>query len=74
VFGGGVDWMMLSAKGKMIFGFEYLHYEFKGISATGLTQTAGGVPTCPAGTACVNYTASKLDINDIRLRITYKWD
>ena len=78
VFGGGVDWLTLSSRGKIILGFEYLHYEFKGISATGLTTTAGGVPvpsaTCPAGTACVHYTASKLDINDVRFRITYKWD
>jgi outer membrane immunogenic protein len=77
VWGGGVEWLTLASKGKMIWGIEYLHYQFKGNTATGLAvDAATGVPVnfaCP-NTPCVNYTLGNVDINDIRVRVTYKWD
>jgi opacity protein-like surface antigen len=80
VWGGGVEWLTLASKGKIIWGIEYLHYHFKGNAATGLTVNAAtGAPvsfsaTCPAGTACVGYTSSALNINDVRVRASYIWN
>jgi hypothetical protein len=80
VWGGGVEWLTLASKGKIIWGIEYLHYHFKGNTATGLTiSSASGAPfsnspTCPAGTRCVGYTSSALNIGDVRVRASYIWN
>jgi outer membrane immunogenic protein len=80
VVGGGVEWMPTVAKGKMIWGIEYLYYRFNsGNAATGVTQNPSGAPfsassTCAAGTACIPYTASRLSINDIRVWLLYHWN
>jgi opacity protein-like surface antigen len=81
VFGGGIEWLTTASKGKIIWGIEYLHYHFnKGYTATGLTvNPVTGVPfsnsvTCPAGTPCVNYSSSHLDINDVRVKASYIWN
>ena len=82
VWGGGVEWAPAVTKGKLIWGIEYLNFHFdKGNNLTGTTVNGvTGVPavsifsTCPAGTPCVPYSASGLTINDIRFRVTYKWN
>jgi outer membrane immunogenic protein len=64
VWGGGMEFMPEVAKGKILWGVEYLHYHFKSNSATGTTVNLGTIP----------YTASALNINDVRVRVLYKWD
>jgi len=75
VWGGGIEWLTLASKGKIIWGIEYLHYSFKGRALTGNTVnlTTGVVNTCGGG-GCIPFTASKLDINDVRVRASYIWN
>jgi outer membrane immunogenic protein len=77
VFGGGFEYHLPSTS--WIVGAEYLRYQFNGSSGTGLTSNiATGAPVsfsgaCPAGTACVNYNASSLRLNEVRVRASYQF-
>ena len=73
VFGGGIDFAPNVNKGKLHWGIEYLHYDLGGShTATGLPViTATGAPN---GQGPVAYTISGLSINDVRVRLTYRWD
>jgi outer membrane immunogenic protein len=75
VWGGGIEWLTLASNGKIIWGIEYLHYSFKGRALTGNTVnlTTGVVNTCGGG-GCIPFTASNLDINDVRVRASYIWN
>jgi len=81
VWGGGLEFAPEVNRGKLHWGIEYLHYDLKDTSANGTTiSLANGAPvvfgngTCVVGTPCVHYTSSNLTVNDIRVRLTYRWD
>jgi outer membrane immunogenic protein len=78
VFGGGFEYHMPNTS--WIVGAEYLRYQLNGSSGTGVTSDiATGAPVsfagppCTAGTACVNYNASSLGLNEVRVRASYKF-
>ena len=77
VFGGGFEYHLPSTS--WIIGAEYLRYQFNGSSGSGVTTNiATGAPVsfsaaCPAGTACVNYNASSLRLNEVRVRASYQF-
>ena len=76
VFGGGFEYHLPSTS--WIVGAEYLRYQFNGSSESGVTRDiATGAPlstgACPAGTACVNYNAGSLRLNEVRVRASYQF-
>jgi outer membrane immunogenic protein len=77
VFGAGTEYHWAGTN--VIVGVEYLHYQLNGTSAVGTTTNiATGAPisfsaACPAGTACVGYTAASYGINEVRARLSYKF-
>lgn len=72
VAGGGVEFKPMP--GPWIVGIEYLHYQFDGTN----TATAAFVPAtfagnCAPGQQCSKYSLGDVDLNTVRLRLSYKF-
>jgi hypothetical protein len=74
VYGGGIDFHVPNTQ--WVIGGEFLRYDLGSSSLADVTRTGMGTLTsfgCPAGTPCVNYTASSLHLNEARLRASYQF-
>jgi outer membrane immunogenic protein len=75
-FGGGIDYHV--PKSQWILGLEYVRYNLGGASGNGFTTelftgATNGVFSCAAGTACVNYGSSSLNLNEVKFSASYKF-
>ena len=76
-FGGGIDYHV--PRSQWILGLEYAHYNLGGASGTGGTQSlldgtsANQNPCANGGTACVNYSSSGLNLNEVKFSASYKF-
>lgn len=75
-FGGGIDYHV--PRSQWILGLEYVRYNLGGASGNGVTTelftgTPNAFGSCNTGAACVNYSSSSLNLNEVKFSASYKF-
>jgi len=73
VVGGGVEFKQPGSP--WIVGLEYLYYGFDGNNTvSGAFVPASGGGTCGPGQACIHYSVGDVNVQTVRLRLSYKFN